>query len=187
LRLRPLIAAEAASFSTASTFPLWEAAERLGVVVSLLADVSHAQAIDGLAERFAEVPIVIDHLGHPDTSSAAGLAAFRPLLDLARRPRIYLKLSGFYHFSRREFPFADCWELVRAAYEHFGPQRLLWGSDFPHVVLASSLARSLEVIELALAGLSADDRQSVLGANARRLYWPAPGPPSGRAQGAAEI
>ncbi len=170
LRLRPRIAAEGAIFGDPKTYPLWDAAERLGVVVSLLASPEHAPTIGRLSERFAGVPIVIDHLGHPRPSSAA--ADLRPLLDLARHSQIYVKLSGFHHFSRERFPYSDCWPLVRAAYEHFGPERLIWGSDFPHVLLAGGYARSLLVLDQALAEWNARERQAVMGFNALRLYWP---------------
>jgi predicted TIM-barrel fold metal-dependent hydrolase len=172
LRLRPRISAEAAIFADPATYSLWDAAQRLGVVVSLLASPEHAPAIGRLAERYAEVPIVIDHLGHPNTSGDAPLSGFRPLLDLARHSQIYLKLSGFHHFSRQRYPYLDCWPLVRAAYEQFGPERLMWGSDFPHVLLASSYGRSLTIVNQALMDCSAAQRESVMGTSALRLYWP---------------
>ncbi len=172
LRLRPRLEAEARVFGDPATYPLWEAAERLGVVISLLASPEHVPAIDRLAERYSSVPIVIDHLGHPDPSRGAGDALFRALLELARHPRVSLKLSGFHHFSRERFPYADCRPLVRAAYEHFGPQRLLWGSDFPHVLVACGYARSLAILDDVLPEWSSTDRAHVMGGTALRLYWP---------------
>jgi predicted TIM-barrel fold metal-dependent hydrolase len=171
LRLRPRIGGEQEVFGDPSTYSLWQAAERLGAVVSLLAGVEHASQIGNLAERFPRVPIVIDHLGHPDPREGAAGKGFRALLSLARHTNVHVKLSGFYHFSRERFPFADCAELVRAAYEHFGGQRLLWGSDFPHVLLACGYARSRRVVEEALERVSVADRQRVMGGNAERLYW----------------
>lgn len=173
LRLRPRLPGEEAIFGDPATYPLWETAERLGVVVSLLAGVEHAAAIGRLAEKFPGVPIVIDHLGHPDPRSGADGGDFGAVLDLARHPKVSMKLSGFYHFSHERFPYADCRSLVRAAYERLGPERLLWGSDFPHVLLACGYARSRRVLEEALVSWSAAERGCVLGGNARGLYWPA--------------
>lgn len=174
LRLRPRIPSEAGIFGDPATYPLWEAADRLSVVVSLLASPDHAPTIGSLAERFAGVSIVVDHLGHPDAAGGAALPSFRTLLDLARHSRVHLKLSGFHHFSQPRFPYVDCRPLVRAAYEHFGPQRLLWGSDFPHVLLANSYARSIAILDQALGGESSPEREAVMGGNALRLYWPDP-------------
>lgn len=172
LRLRPRIAGEQEIFGDPATYRLWETAERLGVVVSLLAGVEHAQRIGKLAERFSRVPIVIDHLGHPDPREGASGGGFRALLALAQHANVYLKLSGFYHFSRERFPFSDCAVQVRAAYENFGGERLLWGSDFPHVLLACGYVRSLGVVEEALGRLNAADQVRVMGGNVERLYWP---------------
>jgi predicted TIM-barrel fold metal-dependent hydrolase len=173
LRLRPRLADEETIFGDPSTYPLWEAAGRLGVVISLLCGPPHYATIVQLAERFANVSIVIDHMGHPDPAAGARDPAFAELLALARYPRVYIKTSGFYHFSREAYPFADCWELVRAVYEHFGPQRLLWGSDFPHVTKTCGYERSLRSPEDAIGNWSAAEREQVMGGNARALYWPA--------------
>ncbi len=159
-------------FGDPATYPLWEAAARLGVVVSLLAGPEHVPTIARLAEQFPSVPIVIDHLAHPDPSIETGRARLRHLLLLARHPHVYVKLSGFHHFSRERHPYADCWPLVRAAYEHFGSPRLLWGSDFPHVLLTSSYGRSEALLPEMLSDWSDAERAAVMGGNAVRLYWP---------------
>jgi predicted TIM-barrel fold metal-dependent hydrolase len=173
LRLRPRIASEAVHFGAPATYPLWETARELSVVVSLFASVEHAPAIDVLAERFAPVVIVVDHLALPDPQLNASGPAFRRLLELAKHPHVHLKLSGFHHFSRERFPFADCWPFVRAAYEHFGPGRLLWGSDFPHVMAADSYAHALSLPQQMLPHSIAAELASIMGGNAQRLYWEA--------------
>jgi predicted TIM-barrel fold metal-dependent hydrolase len=172
LRLRPRLPDEEKVFGDPSTYPLWEAAGRLGVVVSVLCGPSHCAMIAAMAERFSDVSIVIDHMGHPDPAAGASDASFAALLALARFPRVSIKTSGFYHFSREPHPFADCWEFVRAAYEHFGPQRLLWGSDFPHVTQTCGYERSLRLPEDAIPDWSAADAEQVMGGTALALYWP---------------
>jgi L-fuconolactonase len=173
LRLRPRIADEAKIFGDPTTFPLWETARRLRIVVSLLSSPEHSSAIDALADRFPEVPIVIDHLGHPHIGAGVRDADFQRLLALARHPRVFVKTSGFYHFSKQRFPFADCWDSIRAVYDHFGPQRLLWGSDFPHVLLTCGYAHALRLPEQALDAWTPAEERLVMGANALELYWPA--------------
>ena len=173
LRLRPRIAAEAQSFGDPATFPLWDVAARLGIVVSLLSDPAHHGTIGELAGRFPQVPIVIDHLGHPDVEAGAGAVAFQQLLALAAHPKVFIKLSGFYHFSRQTFAFKDCWDFTRAVYDAFGPTRLLWGSDYPHVTVACGYQNAIDVLNHALDGCPDTERRLVMGGNALRLYWPA--------------
>ncbi len=171
LRLRPHVAAEEECFGDPSTFPLWEAASRLGVVVSLLCGPAHAPRIAALAERFPDVPIVVDHLGYPDVAAGVDAPGFRQMLSLARHPRVFMKTSGFHHFSREAFPFVDCWPFVRAVYDHFGPERLLWGSDYPHVVATCGYAHAAMLPQQALADWPAWARDRILGLNALELYW----------------
>jgi predicted TIM-barrel fold metal-dependent hydrolase len=176
LRLRPRIADEAKSFGEPSTFVLWEAAARLGAVVNVLSGPEHNATIGALAERFPQVPIVIDHLGQPDVAAGLQETGFRQLLALGKRENVFVKLSGFYHFSREPYPYRDCWKLTDAVYEAFGPTRLMWGSDFPHVTVACSYGRSLDVLEAALGPCPEADARCVLGRNALELYWPATAP-----------
>jgi predicted TIM-barrel fold metal-dependent hydrolase len=172
LRLRPVVPEEEAVFGDPSTFGVWKAAERLGVVVSVLCRPQHVGAIAALAARFPAVPIVVDHLGQPDPSAGAHAPEFRELLALAAHPRVSIKTSGFYHFSRVQYPFDDCAPLVRAVYEHFGPGRMIWGSDYPHVTITCGYARSLDLPGIALADLPPSERNLIVGDNALSLYWP---------------
>jgi L-fuconolactonase len=54
--------------------------------------------------------------------------------------------------------------------ECFGPERVLWGSDWPVVTLAASYAAWVAATDTLLAGISRTDRDGILGANARRFY-----------------
>ena len=171
LRLRPRLPGEAASFGHPSTFPLWEEVARLGAVVSVLCDFAQLPAVAQMAERFPTVPLVIDHLAHP--SRPDDLASLGPLLELKRFPRVHIKVSGFYYFSRAPYPYADCRDLLRAVYGSFGPARLIWGSDFPHVLLKASYGGALATVERLCPWITAAERELILGDNAASLYWPA--------------
>lgn len=169
LRLRPKVAGEEQSFGDPATFPLWEAAERLGIVVSLLCTFDHLGTVQRLAELFPGVPIVIDHLAHPAMPITSD--EMQPLRRLSQFPNVCAKLSGFYYFSETDYPHPDCVELVRAVYDSFGPDRMLWGSDFPHVMMRTRYGLALAMIEKAFPWIKTADRQHLMGGNALRLYW----------------
>lgn len=173
LRLRPRVPDEAAAFGAPSTFALWERAQRLKVVVSILANPEHLPTLGLLADRFPEVPIVIDHLAHPIVSDGIDGAGFKSLLDLERYANVFIKVSGYYHFSDQVDPYPGCWALVRAIFDRYGPARLVWGSDFPHVERTTGYRRSLDLVRHDLQFLGETDRALILGGNASRLYWPA--------------
>jgi predicted TIM-barrel fold metal-dependent hydrolase len=172
LRLRPRIPEEAACFGDSSTFPLWERARALKVIINVLASPQHLPALSRLAERFPEVTVLIDHMADPVVADGVESSAFQILLKLARFPRVFVKVSGFYYCSRTPYPYPDCRDFFRALYDHFGPTRLIWGSDFPHVLLKSGYQRALLLPQRMDPSLSAADLDLIRGCNAARLYWP---------------
>lgn len=175
LRLRPRLPAEAACFGAPETYPLWERARALKIAINVLGSPQHLPAVGALAARFPEVPVILDHMAYPDVDAGSDSESFRALLALARHPGVYVKLSGFYYYSRQEYPYSDCMAFVRAVYEHFGPERMIWGSDFPHVLLKSGYGRAVRLPEQIYPqyfGLTTDDLRQVMGGNAAVLYWP---------------
>jgi predicted TIM-barrel fold metal-dependent hydrolase len=161
LRLRPSFAAETAAFENDA---LWRRVRALGVVVSVLARMEHVPAIARVAGSFPEVPIIVDHFAHPDPD-------FQPLLALADRPNVLVKVSGFHNFSKRPYPHEDGDAVFRAVLDRFGPDRMIWGSDFPHVLLKAGYGPALHHLERRYPSLPKDDRDRILGKNAARLYW----------------
>jgi predicted TIM-barrel fold metal-dependent hydrolase len=171
LRLRPAIPDEAAVFGDPSTYPLWEYAGDHGLVVSVYAAPEHLPMLASLASRFSEVAIVVDHMAHPVVRLGTTSPQFHELMALSRHPRVFIKVSGYYHYSQQPYPYRDCWDHFRAVYDHFSPSRLIWGSDFPHVLLRSGYCRSLLLQERAYPFLSSDDLNLIMGGTAAALYW----------------
>jgi L-fuconolactonase len=83
---------------------------------------------------------------------------------------VVCKLSGLVTEARADWQIAD----LRPAVDHvracFGPQRLLWGSDWPVVDLAGGYAKWLAAAEALLAGLSSAEQADVFGGNAGHIY-----------------
>lgn len=172
LRLRPRNGGEELLCAAADTASLWECAAELGTVVSVYADPEHLSAVAALATRFPTVAIVLDHLAHPSPGAGAGADGFTNLLSLAHHERVFLKISGYYYFSREPYPYRDCWDLLRALYDAFGPERLIWGSDFPHVLLKCGYRRWLLLQTRFHPFLAPSDLEAIMGGNASALYWP---------------
>ena len=164
LRLRPHTRSRKRPFFThPSTYPLWEAADRLRIVISLLAGPPHIAMIDACTSQYPDVRIILDHLAYPDPAAGPKSADFRRLLELASHANVFVKVSGYHHFSQEPFPFHDCWELFRSVYDHFGANRLLWGSDFPHVLRTTDYASCISMLTDALPRLTTAEREHVMG------------------------
>lgn len=166
LRLRPRVPMEAAVFGAAASFPLWERARALRVVINVLCSPEHLSVVAELAERFPDVPILLDHMAYPNLTERT-----QSLIELSRYPHVYVKVSGHYYFCRQPYPFDDCRDLFRALYDHYSAARLIWGSDFPHVLLKLGYRRSLLLHERTFPFLTPFELELIMGGNAARLYW----------------
>jgi D-galactarolactone isomerase len=78
------------------------------------------------------VPVVFDHLAHVPQPNAVTHPAFAMVRELVQQGKAWVKLSGFYNESKLGHPsYADSVQ-VAAIYAREGPDRMVWGSDWPH-------------------------------------------------------
>jgi L-fuconolactonase len=122
-----------------------------------------------MTTRFPETPVVIDHFVHVPVAEGPTGAAMQMLLGLARRPKVLLKLSALYRWAGT-YPFTDAQPLIRAAFAAFGADRMMWGSDWPHVCHGGAYAESIEFVRTELPWLSEDEREQLLGGTALRVW-----------------
>ena len=110
------------------------------------------------AEAFPEIPMVLAHCGMPEDLRPAGRAAWRAgMTRLAAVPGVSVKLSGLGTFIHR-LDAAHVERTVRETVALFGPERCLWGSNFPIEKLWTGYASLIDAYRRALAHLSAADR-----------------------------
>jgi len=105
----------------------------MGWHVQLLVD---ARDLVELAPRLRRltVPVVVDHMGHMSVASGIDNSGFQTLVDLVRDGVCWIKLSGNYRISAEGPPYVDAIPFARALIEA-GPERMVWGSDWPHPAL----------------------------------------------------
>lgn len=145
-------------------------AERLGWHIVL-----HLKGEDllNLADtiRTLPLPFVIDHMGRVDTALGLDQPAFQTLIDLARLDGAWIKLSGAERMSAA--PYDDALPYARRIAE-LRPDRILWGTDFPHPNLAATVEER-DLVDLIPAYIEdADVQRQMLVDNPARLYGFAP-------------
>ncbi len=118
-----------------------------------------------------ETSFVLDHLSKPPIASGA-LEPWATLLgELAAAPNVFAKLSGMVtEADWASWTVADLRPYAATALEAFGPARLMFGSDWPVCLLAASYREVAGAATELLAGLSAAEREQVLGGTAARAY-----------------
>ncbi|MGW4646865.1 amidohydrolase family protein [Kitasatospora sp. NPDC004289] len=130
--------------------------------------------LDALAAACPQTVIVLDHLGKPRPGPSDGGSWQRALRRLAARPNVLCKLSGLATEAPpgRAAP-GLLRPYLRTALELFGPERCLYGGDWPVLTLAVRYRDWLDLVRGELSALPPAQAHAVLGGNALRVYRPA--------------
>jgi predicted TIM-barrel fold metal-dependent hydrolase len=123
-----------------------------------------------LAAACPEVTFVLQHAGMLEDTSGAGRAAWRAAMArLAAQPNVVSKLSGFGTFNHHNDPHHIAW-LMRETLAIFGPDRCLWGSNFPIEKLWTDYAALIAAFRAGAEGLGDAARAAIFETTARRVY-----------------
>jgi 2-pyrone-4,6-dicarboxylate lactonase len=109
---------------------------------------------------------VIDHMGRAPAVDGVSQAPFQLLLELARWPHVWVKVSGAERIGTP--PFHDAVPFAKALVET-SPQRVLWGTDFPHPNLKHPVDEA-DLVDLLPEYGSAEQLHQLLVDNPIRLY-----------------
>ena len=145
--------------------PAFAAMAEHGLVLDALVRPRHLAALHRLAGRHRDLDIVVDHAAKPDFLSVdAWRAAMEPL---AACPNIACKYSGLLTEVRPDHAPGEIDRAFHLIWSWFGPDRLIWGSDWPVLNLAGGYS---EWLGLARLLVPRTDQAAVFGGNARWIY-----------------
>jgi len=142
------------------------AAARHGLALEVHVDEASWTRLEPLIAAAGERLVIIDHLARPDDPGSRW--ARERLRVLAGHPNVVVKLAALDFVSRTPFPHEDVLPLIAVAIDAFGPDRLMWGSNFPWS-RGEDYGAGLRVIER--LGLSGDAAEAILGTTASRLLF----------------
>lgn len=141
----------------------------LGWHLELLIHVDeHADDLPALTQM--GVPVVLAHFGYPSVSATARLKAAQALVQSLAGGQLWLKLTGPYRISAGNLPYPEA-QAMADTLRSARTDRLLWGSDWPHVNLRREMPADGDLLDLLAAWIpDAQDRDQVLVHNPQRLY-----------------
>ncbi len=142
---------------------------RLGWHIQLLIDARRLPAIGGRLARLP-VPFVIDHMGCLPTSAGMEDPGFQAMRKLLAETDCWIKISGANRISSEPIPYRDTIPFAQSLVAT-RPDRLVWGSDWPHVAIPGAMANDGALLDL-LAEWVPDEttRNRILVDNPARLY-----------------
>lgn len=142
-----------------------------GVSYDLLVHTRHLKHVPRVAETCPELALVIDHLAKPPMAKNEINEWSQGFKPLASYPNIHCKLSGLVTEANwTSWQTDDLRPYVEFALESFGPERLMFGSDYPVCLLASTYDRVLASFQEILSNLGDDEREKIFSRNAARFY-----------------
>ncbi len=151
--------------------PLWCAASDLGLTVDINATHEEYAAVEARVRAFPQTRFVLDHCGYVSSALAPSENTTAPVRALARYENVYIKLTFLPLASRQAYPFTDVHWMVRELVDAFGPDRCLFGSNFPTAQYSPQTGYEQTVALFADAiDLSVEERAWILGGTAQTLW-----------------
>jgi predicted TIM-barrel fold metal-dependent hydrolase len=175
----------AAKAEQLAAYGLFQRAERLGLNINLYCQSDQIANIEMLVRAFPGVHVSLDHLGICPATTFAPDRWGRPrfdeepipppmyprILDLARYPNVYVKVSGEYAFSKEPYPYADMRPMVERIYHVYGAERMMWCSDFPWIVEEPGYRRLVALLDRHLPHLTEGEKAQIAGGNALEVWF----------------
>jgi L-fuconolactonase len=145
--------------------------EPFRLVYDLLVFPRQLPAAIELAQQCAHQVFVLDHLAKPPIREGIVCPWREHVHELARSPNVSCKVSGLVTESRwQDWERDDFRPYLDVVFEAFGPDRVLFGSDWPVCLLAASYPQVCDLVEAYTRPFKAEDRAKFFGGNAARIY-----------------
>jgi len=143
---------------------------RLGLRFDALVRPAQLPALLSMLDRHPDLAVVVDHGAKPDIASGAWEPWARLMRAVADNPRVRCKLSGLVTEAGNGWTIDALRRYVDLLAEIFGPQRLMWGSDWPVVNLTATYQSWYAATVALTAAWSSDDKAALMAGTARRFY-----------------
>lgn len=159
---------------------IWRKVDELGLPVSCAGTREQFASDDfvQVIESLPTLPVIIEHLGSIKAWDGPSTYQSRErIFSLARYSNVYMKIHGLGEFCTRNLPVTSPFPydpaglpLLHQAYDAFGPERLMWGSDYPPVSQREGYANALRFTLAEFASKPEAERALIFGGVAAKLY-----------------
>ncbi|MBI4306582.1 MAG: amidohydrolase [Chloroflexi bacterium] len=156
----------------------WKKAGELGLVVSCGASTDQlaSEEFRSIVKQCSGTTIVVEHLAGAKPGTTPGDAKFKRALELASMFNTYIKVPGLGEFTPRPprlapmLKFETVQLLIELVRDAWGPERMMWGSDFPPVAGREGYRNALEGVRNHPAFRKHEELEWVMGKTAARVW-----------------
>jgi predicted TIM-barrel fold metal-dependent hydrolase len=168
VRLSPAVGASGEWFTSQDLDPLWRRTQDLQIPMCILTHQERLPDLESWIKKYEDVQVCVDHMAWPALDQKDPVAN---LLKLAAYPNVFVKISGTWAVSEESYPYGDTHSAVGQIYDTFGPERLMWGTDWPLVENKCGYTGALNMVNKELDFLTDEDREWILAGTVLKL-WP---------------
>ena len=144
---------------------------KAGLAYDILVKTRELPAALAMVKAIPDMRFVIDHIAKPPIATGAIDEWSEHLAPFDALPNVFIKLSGMVtEADWHRWTVRDIAPYVRSVLGWFGPERCVFGSDWPVCLVAASYAHVIDACGQAIGDLAADDRERIFGGNAVELY-----------------
>jgi L-fuconolactonase len=128
-------------------------------------------AVLEFVSKFPEQQLVLDHCGKPGIREGEIAKWKKNIQELAKSPNVYCKLSGlFTEANWSSWNPGDFYPYLDTVFEYFGVERLLFGSDWPVILLSGMYVQWKSLLEKYMEKYAPKDKDKVFGLNTVNFY-----------------
>lgn len=145
--------------------------ERRDIPYDLLLRPPHLPIVKPLVDALPKLRMVIDHIAKPLIKDKVMEPWAKQMEEISKIPQIYVKLSGMItEADQKNWKASDLGPYVHHVYQLWGPDRCMFGSDWPVCRLAGEWKQVLAAFTQSLGPLQQDVREKILGETATKFY-----------------
>ena len=129
-----------------------------------------------MIDKFKKIKYIICHFGSESVFNELKKIndKFNQLLDLVlEKSNIWIETSSVhYNYNKEEYPFAGSCKLIEKAYGIIGPEKIIWGTDYPAILAFVTYGQLTNYIVKGCKKIPDKDKEMIMGKNALNIFWP---------------
>jgi L-fuconolactonase len=146
------------------------ALKEFGLRYDILIFERHLPAAIEFVDRHPNQTFILDHIAKPRIKDKILAPWDRNMRELAKRQNVYCKLSGMVTEADPRWTPQDLQPYIDVVLAAFGPRRIMYGSDWPVMLLASDYERWYRTVSVAVSKLSKAEQDRIMGGTAAEAY-----------------